>query len=189
MTDCLHQALIPSMNTMPTTSVIDIDAALDRYIQLTQIPGRSGDEKLVAEQIVKCLTGAGLDHSAIAFDDAHTKTDPAGNVGNLIVTLPGDDSQTRTMLSAHMDTVPICLGSQPERSGDEIVSANPETGLGADDRSGCAVILTAVLERLGKPGNHPPAVVSFLIQEEIGLRGAAIHRQDQARTRRSRVQL
>ena len=177
---------------------IDADAALDRFVRLTAIEGKSGNEAGVAAAIRDELIAAGVDASNIHVDDAHTRTMPLdadgsmGNQGNLIVHLPGTDStggdatgrdstgdgSPRTMLSAHMDTVPICVGSKPVRRrhdgphADRIESDDPATGLGADDRSGCAAILTAIIERMRRGGGGPPAVVTFLIQEEIGLRGA-----------------
>lgn len=151
---------------------VDADAALQRFITITQIPGKSGQESAVAHAIAGLLRDAGLDDSCIHFDDANTKTALAGDCGNLIITMPGNRTGTRTMLSAHMDTVPICVGSQPVVDGDEVKSSAP-TGLGADDRSGCGAILTAIIERLAAgDANFPPAVVCFLIQEEIGLHGA-----------------
>ncbi|MDA8745209.1 M20/M25/M40 family metallo-hydrolase [Rubripirellula amarantea] len=151
---------------------VDPVAALDRFLDLAKIPGISGQEADVAARIVESLRAAGLPESQIHFDDAHTRTRISGNCGNLIVTLSGNGRGPRTMLSAHMDTVPICVGSEPVIEGDEVISA-AATGLGADDRSGCAAILTAVIERLKRGDeNFSPAVVCFLIQEEIGLEGA-----------------
>ncbi|MFK8114483.1 MAG: M20/M25/M40 family metallo-hydrolase [Rubripirellula sp.] len=151
---------------------VDTDAALERFLTITAISGRSGEEADVAAKIVEMLREAGVDESQIAFDGAETRTRLAGNCGNLIVSLPGNGTGTRTLLSAHMDTVPICVGSQPVVEGDEVHSS-AATGLGADDRAGCGAILTAIVERLGKGDeNYPPAVISFLVQEEIGLEGA-----------------
>ncbi len=162
-TECNSPMSNPEVNT---------DAALQRFLTITAIPGRSGEEADVAAKIIELLKDAGLEESQMAFDGAETRTRVAGNCGNLIVTLPGNGSGTRTLLSAHMDTVPICVGSQPVVQGEEVFSSEP-TGLGADDRSGCGAILTAIIERLGRGDEHfPPAVVSFLIQEEIGLEGA-----------------
>ncbi|TWT76631.1 Carboxypeptidase G2 precursor [Planctomycetes bacterium CA13] len=157
---------------MKSENDMDADIALKRFIDLTQIPGRSGEERDVADRIVEMLVTAGLDESQIQFDDAHSRTHLKGNCGNLIVTLPGNRSGVRTMLSAHMDTVPICVGSQPVVDQGQVRSS-VKTGLGADDRSGCAAILTAAIERirLGDE-NFPPAVIAFFIQEEIGLHGA-----------------
>ena len=153
------------------------DAALQRYLALTAIQGSSRHEAAVANWIVDDLLAAGLDRSAIAFDDAHHRIaaetgDPAGDTGNLIVTLPGTADGPRTLLSAHMDTVPICVGSKPVVRDGYVESEDPATGLGADDRGGCGAILTAIHARLRDPDAHPPAVVAFLVQEEIGLYGA-----------------
>lgn len=151
---------------------VNADEALQRFLTITEIPGGSGDEAAVAAKIVEILKDAGLPSSQVNFDDAHTRTRLKGNCGNLIVDLPGNGEGTRTLLSAHMDTVPICLGAKPVVDGDEVRSSEP-TGLGADDRGGCGAILTAIVERLKRGDeNFPPAVISFLIQEEIGLEGA-----------------
>ena len=151
---------------------VNADAALQRFLTITAIPGRSGEEADVAAQIVQLLKEAGVADSQIAFDGAEKRTRIDGNCGNMIVTLPGSGSGTRTLLSAHMDTVPICVGSKPVVDGDEVSSSEP-TGLGADDRSGCGAILTAITERLARGDeNFSPAVISFLVQEEVGLEGA-----------------
>ncbi len=131
---------------MPNIEV-DTDAALERFLTLTAIPGRSGDEAAVAAKIVDLLRDAGVDDSQICLDGAESRTRISGNCGNLIITLPGNGRGPRTLLSAHMDTVPICVGSQPVIDGDQVRSDAP-TGLGADDRGGCCAILTAILERL-----------------------------------------
>jgi len=155
-----------------TIHEVDTDQALQRFLHLTSIPGRSGQESDVATEIIAALKSYGISEDWIAFDDAHTRTRIQGNCGNLIVSLPGNGKGTRTLISAHMDTVPICLGSQPVVEKDLVRSSKP-TGLGADDRSGCGVLLTAIAERQ-KIGEEkcPPAVASFLIQEEVGLEGA-----------------
>ncbi|QDT06795.1 Carboxypeptidase G2 precursor [Rubripirellula lacrimiformis] len=159
-------------NEADTLIEVDSKSALERFISLARIPGKSGEEAMVAAAIIEHLKEAGVAASQIKFDDANTRTPIAGDCGNLFVSLPGNGSGPRTLLSAHMDTVPICVGSQPMIDGKEIRSS-VETGLGADDRAGCAAILTAIVERLAKGDeNYPPAVISFLIQEEVGLQGA-----------------
>ncbi|TWU45417.1 Carboxypeptidase G2 precursor [Novipirellula aureliae] len=148
------------------------ETALQRFLDLAAIPGRSGDELPVATHLIERLVEVGIDESQIHFDGAQSRTELKGNCGNLIVRLPGKGSGQTTMLSAHMDTVPICVGSQPVVDGAQVRSS-VKTGLGADDRSGCAAILTAAIERLAQGDeNFPPAVIVFFIQEEIGLRGA-----------------
>lgn len=49
------------------------------------------------------------------------------------------------MLSAHMDTVPICVGSKPV-VGAHCPRCRPGHGLGADDRAGATAILSAALK-------------------------------------------
>ncbi len=153
-------------------TVIDTDTALRRFTSLAAIDGISGKERAVMSQIITMLTAAGIDELAIRFDDANTRSHIGGEVGNLIVDLPGTIDGPTTLLSAHADTVPVCVGSSPLVDGDEVKSARETTGLGADDRSGCAVIITAVTELLRSGRPHPPLKLLFFIQEEIGLSGS-----------------
>ena len=152
--------------------ILDLAAARRVVLDLMAIPGVSGDEKGVAERIVHWLEEGGCPRSAITFDKAHTKTPLAGNVGNLIVKLPGTVAAPRRLLMAHMDTVPVCLGAKPKVTGRYVASADPATGLGADDRAGCAVVLSTALEILRRGLDHPPLTLLFAIQEEVGLYGA-----------------
>jgi tripeptide aminopeptidase len=148
------------------------DRALDLVLQMMPIRGKSCEERLVSEFITDQLHSAGVSDDLIDFDDAHERTPTPGEVGNLIVKLPGTMRGPRRMLSAHMDTVPICVGCQPVRKGDQIMSANPATGLGADNRAGCTVLLNAVLEIFAQKLPHPPLTFCWFVQEEIGLQGS-----------------
>jgi tripeptide aminopeptidase len=151
---------------------IDTDAAIARFLELTAIEGPSGRERNVMTKLISMLTEAGVDPCHFHFDDANTRTRIGGEVGNLIVSLPGTIAGPTTLLSAHTDTVPICVGSKPVIDGEEIRSEDPATGLGADDRSGCVAIATAVIELLKSGLPHRPVKLLFCIQEEIGLHGA-----------------
>jgi tripeptide aminopeptidase len=150
----------------------DLAAARKVVLDLLAIPGGSGDEREIAARIVKWLREAGCPADAIAHDTAHTKTPIKGNVGNLIVKLPGTVPGPRRLLMAHMDTVPVCIGTKPVVAGRFVKSGNPATGLGADDRAGCAVVLATALEILRRKLPHPPLTLLFAIQEEVGLYGA-----------------
>jgi len=150
----------------------NLNRALELVLKLMPIPGRSGEESIVAEFIREHLAAAGVPADGVIMDNAHTKTPIAGNTGNLILKLPGTLKGPRRMLSAHMDTVPLCVGSLPRREGDFIRSANPATALGADDRSGAAVVLNTALEIIERKLPHPPLTFCWFIQEEIGLYGA-----------------
>ncbi|HUE74676.1 MAG TPA: M20/M25/M40 family metallo-hydrolase, partial [Pirellulaceae bacterium] len=146
--------------------------ALDLVLALMAIPGKSGEEAVVARFICEELLAAGAPADAIITDNAHRHTLIQGNSGNLIFKLPGTTKAPRRMFSAHMDTVPICVGCKPKIEGDFVRSANPATGLGGDDRAGAATILTAALEILKHKLPHPPLTFCWFIQEEVGLQGA-----------------
>ena len=130
---------------MARTKPAENKAAIDLVLELLAIPGKSGDEKAVSELIVKKLHAAGVPNSAITFDDAHKQSPIGGQVGNLIVKLPGTITGKRRLLMAHMDTVPLCVGAKPVRKGNKIVSSDTTTALGGDDRSGIAVVLHTAL--------------------------------------------
>jgi tripeptide aminopeptidase len=149
-----------------------ITPSLDLVLALMAIPGKSGEEATVAKFICEELLAAGAPPDAITTDNAHKQTLIKGNTGNLILKLPGTVKAPRRMLSAHMDTVPICVGCKPQVNGDFVRSANPATGLGGDDRAGAATILTAALAILKNKLPHPPLTFCWFIQEEVGLQGA-----------------
>jgi tripeptide aminopeptidase len=152
-------------------SISDTEA-LALVMKMMAIPGRSGEEAAIMGFIRGKLIDAGVSQSALSFDDANRRTPLGGQVGNLVLKLPGTIRGSRRMLSAHVDTVPICVGSRPVRKGKFVVSANKETGLGADDRSGAAILLTTVLSILGSKLPHPPLTFLWAVQEEVGLFGA-----------------
>jgi tripeptide aminopeptidase len=150
----------------------DVKRAEKLALELMAIPAKSGEEAVVADYIREKLLAAGAPADAIATDNANERTLIKGNTGNLILKLPGTVKGPRRMLSAHMDTVPICVGSQPRVEGDFVRSANPASGLGGDDRAGAATILTTALEILERKLPHPPLTCCWFIQEEVGLYGA-----------------
>src|SRR5690606_25563279 len=90
----------------------------------------------------------------------------------LIIKLPGTRKGPRRLLMSHMDTVPLCVGAQPIVRDGLIVSTNPGTALGGDNRAGCAIILSALLTILQEGLPHPPLTFLWTVQEEVGLLGA-----------------
>lgn len=162
---------------MPATRLatppdIDEARAMKLIMELLPVDGLSGHEDAIAALITRKLRAAGVPASAIRTDNAHKKSPLGGVHGNLICTLPGTFEAPRRLLMSHLDTVPLCAGTKPVRKGGVIRSANPATGLGGDNRSGCAVALNAVLEILRRKLFHPPLTILWAVQEEVGLYGA-----------------
>ncbi len=149
----------------------DEQSALNRVMELMAIPGGSGRELQVSRYLESALLSAGVPSSAFSVDTAHERSPAGGETGNLIVRLRGTRRGPRRLLMAHMDTVPLAVGCCPVLEGDWVRAASPTTALGADDRAGCAVVLTAVLEALSQGLDYPPLTLLFAIQEETGLRG------------------
>jgi tripeptide aminopeptidase len=156
----------------------DSARAQQLVLELMAIPGKSGEEADVAAFIRNKLLAAGAQPEAIKTDSAHKHALIAGNTGNLIFKLPGTLKAPRRLLTAHMDTVPICVGCQPKVEGEFVKSANPATGLGGDNRAGCGTILSAALEILERKLLHPPLTFCWFIQEEVGLYGARCVQQN-----------
>lgn len=156
----------------------NLSRARQLVLELMAIPGRSGEELPVAEYVRNRLVAAGAPAEAIKTDNAHKRSPLQGNVGNLILKLPGTVRGPRRLMSAHLDTVPICVGCQPKIEGNFVRSANPATGLGADNRAGTATILVAAMEILEKKLPHPPLTFCWFVQEEVGLHGARFMQQN-----------
>lgn len=151
---------------------INESVALRHVMNLIKLQGGSGGETAVSEYLQKALTAAGVPTSSVSIDTANRRSPIGGETGNLIVKLKGTKRGPRRLLMAHMDTVPLAVDSQPVRDGDWIRPKSKSTALGGDDRAGCAVVLSAVLELLKRKIDHPPLTLLFTIQEEIGLCGA-----------------
>lgn len=151
----------------------DLDRAIKLVLELMAIPGKSGEEKGISEAIRKHLIAAGAKPSQIRSDEVYKKSPlPNGACGNLVLDLPGTIPGPRRMLMAHLDTVPICVGCKPQREGEYVRSAKADTGLGADNRTGCAVLLTTAREILTRKLPHGPLTFCWFVQEEVGLNGS-----------------
>lgn len=157
---------------MAAANQINLKSATDLVTKMMAISGKSGHEKQVVDFIVGQLTAAGLPESAISNDNAHKKSYIGGEIGNLIVKLPGTVRAPRRLLMGHIDTVPLCVGCRPVRDGDFIRPKDSTTALGGDNRAGASVVLNAALEILKHDLPHPPLTLFWPIQEEVGLVGA-----------------
>lgn len=151
--------------------------ALECVESLMAIPGASGAEQAVASAVAERLAQSGLPSDAIQFDDAQRRSPIGGQLGNMIIKLPGTVRGPRRLLMAHLDTVPLCVGCQPYRQGQWFQSRRSDTALGGDNRAGTAVVLTTAIELLERELPHPPLTILLTVQEEIGLVGARLLRK------------
>ncbi len=94
----------------------------------------------------------------------------ASNANNLYGFLKGNDLEP-ILLSAHMDTVTPGNGIEAVIEGD-LISSKGETILGADDKSGIAIILEAIETIIENNLEHRPIEIAFTIYEEGGLHGS-----------------
>lgn len=163
-----------AVSAPPPTVAFDRKAAVERVLRLMQVPGMSGEEAQISELIRQELIDAGVPAARVVTDEVHRLSPAGGQVGNLIVSFPGTLRAPRRLLMAHLDTVPLCVGSQPVLRGGIVRSRNRQTALGGDDRSGAAVLLTTAVELTRQNLPHPPLTFFWPVQEEIGLYGARL---------------
>src|SRR5690606_20818826 len=98
--------------------------AVKLVLELLAVPGRSGEEAQIRALIERFARDAGVPASAISGDQAHKKSHRGGQVGNLIIKLPGTCKGPRRLLLSHMDTVPLCVGANPVVRDGQIISKN-----------------------------------------------------------------
>jgi tripeptide aminopeptidase len=136
--------------------MINQDRLISTFLELVQIDSPSGQEEKIAQHLATELTSIGLSVERDAM-------------GNVIARLAGEGQPI--LLCAHMDTVGPGRGVKPlVKEG--IITSDGTTILGADDKSGVAVILEVlrVLVEQGLP--HPPLEITLTVSEENGLKGA-----------------
>jgi tripeptide aminopeptidase len=147
---------------------------VDLLMNLLKVPGPSGQEAAVQEYVREQLAAAGVPADWIVTDQAQLRSPHPEGVGNLIVQFPGTVRSPRRMFVAHLDTVPLCVGSRPVKRGNWIRSGDRQTGLGADNRAGTAVLLATARRLITQQVPHPPLTFLWTVQEEIGLQGARL---------------
>lgn len=96
-----------------------------------------------------------------------------GDKPNLLLRIPSRDwnDQVPILLSAHMDTIEPTEGIV-WLNENGVIKTDGKTILGADDKTGIAIILEVILELLEKQLPHPAIEVLFSTEEEIHLLGS-----------------
>ena len=143
-------------------------------IDLIRVHGQSCHEEEISKRIRRIVLEAGVPERSVRSDDAHKRSSYGGEVGNLIVDLPGRGIGDRRLLTTHMDTITAAVGSEPAVEGNRLVNRSSGHSLGADARAGCAVLIHAIKELLRSGSDHPPCTFIFFVQEELGLVGSKL---------------
>jgi len=148
------------------------DQALSRLLRFLSVEGISGEEKAIADSVMRDLVESGVPRSLIEHDKAHEQIPLKTQCGNLVVKLPGTRPGPRLLFMTHLDTVPLCAGSKPIHKGNRIVSGEENTALGGDNRTGVAVLATLASALIENNMSYPPLTLLFTVREETGLWGA-----------------
>jgi tripeptide aminopeptidase len=152
--------------------LIDEDRLTNTFLELVNIDSPSGHEEAIGRDLMARLRALGL---AVTRDAS----------GNVIARLDGTgegENESPLLLSAHMDTVGTDTGIQPVIE-EGIVRSDGTTILGADDKSGVAVILEMLSALTEEGPAHPPLEVVFTVGEEVGLMGSKALDMGQLRAR------
>jgi len=137
------------------------------FKDLVRIDSLSLKESKVIKRLKRDLRKLGLK----PYDAGRPKD---GAAANLAVDVPGRGiRKPRILLNAHVDTVGPGKKIKPIERGNKILS-NGKTILGADDKTGVAVILEILRVLKENKLQHPPLRIIFTVAEEIGLCGAKV---------------
>jgi tripeptide aminopeptidase len=137
---------------------------LDRFVRLCEIASPTGEERAVADELLRELRELGVETTEDGAAGA-----ARSNAGNLIARIPGTSDRWLSFF-AHMDTVPHDGPVEVVEEGGMFRSRG-DTILGADNKAA----VTVLMELAARHAFDPPAVgleLVFTVAEEDGLRGA-----------------
>jgi tripeptide aminopeptidase len=153
---------------MPASATSDV---LPLFLELAAVPSPPGDERAVADRVIRYLRDLGL---AAREDGAGERV--GSNAGNILARLepvgPGGDGGTPIFLCAHLDTVAPSGPIEPVVDGGKVRNA-AGTILGADDKASVAAMLEAARVLLAERRPHAGVELLFTVREETGCEGAA----------------
>jgi tripeptide aminopeptidase len=146
--------------------------AVDLFLELAAIPSPSGEERGVADVVLRYLRGLGLEP-----DEDSCGPRIGSTAGNVYARLEPTAEGTPLFLCAHMDTVP------PDGDLDPIVEEGVvrnagDTILGGDNKAAVTAMLEGVRRVLAEGMPHAGIELVFTPQEEVGLVGAKAFDQD-----------
>ena len=142
-------------------------AVLALFTELCATPSPPGEERAVADRVVRELRMLGLE---VEEDDAGATID--STTGNLLCRLPGRvEGGTPLFFCAHLDTVPPQGRLEPVVEDDVVRNAGG-TILGADNKSAVVAMIEAARRIVEEGRMHAGVELLFTPKEEVGLLGA-----------------
>jgi tripeptide aminopeptidase len=146
-----------------------VSDALDLFLELAAIPSPPGEERAVADRVLRELRDLGLEPTE---DDAGVRI--GSTMGNIVARIPPANGAggTSVFLCAHLDTVPPTAPTIEPVVEAGIVRNTTGTILGADNKAAVAVMLDAARRLLNEGRPHAGVELLFTPKEETGLEGA-----------------
>jgi tripeptide aminopeptidase len=140
--------------------------AVDLLLELTAIPSPPGEERGVADVVLRYLRGLGLEPDE---DDCGPRI--GSTAGNVYARLEPTTDGTPLFLCAHLDTVPPDGDLQPVVVEGVVRNAGG-TILGCDNKAAVTAMLEGVRRVVAENVPHAGIELVFTPQEEVGLVGA-----------------
>mmetsp|Transcript_8701 Transcript_8701/g.28653 ORF Transcript_8701/g.28653 Transcript_8701/m.28653 type:complete len:469 (+) Transcript_8701:8-1414(+) len=159
----LASSIVAELQRLPGGErlAIDSDAAGNTFVTVPAVDGAAVDTPHIAV----------LAHLDVSPDFASQDVKPlVHRYSGEPITITGPNEEL-VELSPESDA-----GLRALRTGDTVVTASADTLLGADDKSGVAVAVTALARLLSptvRPIKHGKVTFVFNVDEEVGLLGAA----------------
>ncbi|HZT93284.1 MAG TPA: M20/M25/M40 family metallo-hydrolase [Gaiellaceae bacterium] len=140
--------------------------AVDLFLELTAIPSPPGEERGVADVVLRYLRGLGLEPDEDSCGPLIGST-----AGNVYARVEPDAEGRPLFLCAHMDTVPPDGNLEPVVD-DGVVRNAGGTILGGDNKAAVTAMLEGVRRVLAEGVPQAGIELVFTPQEEVGLIGA-----------------
>ena len=158
----------PSDTRVPKIAPVEngLPEVAELFLELARVPSPSGQERLVADQVIDYLRALAL---PVDEDDAGARID--STIGNLLCRIEPSGEGTPLFFCAHLDTVPPAGPIEPVVE-DGVVRNAGGTILGADNKSAVAAMLEATRRIVAENRPHGGIELLFTPKEEVGLRGA-----------------
>jgi tripeptide aminopeptidase len=139
---------------------------LDLFTDLAAVPSPPGEERAVADLVLRYLGDCGLES-----DEDGAGAEIGSTMGNVFCRLEPTAAGEPLLLCAHLDTVPPTAAIEPVVV-DGVVRNGAGTILGADNKAAVAAMLEGVRRVLAEGRPHAGIELLFTPKEEVGLVGA-----------------